>query len=122
MKIADNIRHIRKQHGFLQKEVAAELGIGYSNYNKLEKGYRDISLDELVRISKFYGLSIDEIVFLDETKPLEVNIEDKTRKEQMDLLGELEEEDRAIIFKVVNIMLTKKRMKEVLSSVPPKQS
>lgn len=116
MKIAENIRHIRKQHGLLQKQVAAELGIGYSNYNKLEKGYRDISLDELVRISKFYGLTIDEIVFLDQTKPLEVNIEDKPRKEQMELLEELEDEDRTIIFKVVNIMLTKKRMKEVLSN------
>jgi len=118
MSISNNIKLLRKQKGLLQKQVAIELGIGYSNYNKLEKGDRGVSLEELIKMSKFYGLSLDEIVFLDESKPIDVKIEDKAKNEQLELLEELEEEDKNIIFKLINTMLTKKRMKELLSSTP----
>ena len=114
MKIGENIKQLRQQAGLLQKEVAKALEIGYSNYNKLEKGDRGISLEELVKIAKFYNLSIDEVVFLDSGKEIEVQIEQKTKNEQWELLEELHSEDRAIIYKLVNTMLTKKRMKDLL--------
>ncbi|MFT5647603.1 MAG: transcriptional regulator with XRE-family HTH domain [Aureispira sp.] len=118
MSISNNIKLLREQKGLLQKQVALELGIGYSNYNKLEKGDRGVSLDELIKISKFYGLSIDDIVFLDESKPIDVKIQDKAKNEQLELLEELEEDDKNIIYKLINTMLTKKRMKELLDSSP----
>jgi transcriptional regulator with XRE-family HTH domain len=118
MSISNNIKLLREQKGLLQKQVALELGIGYSNYNKLEKGDRGVSLDELIKISKFYGLSIDDIVFLDESKPIDVKIQDKAKNEQLELLEELEEDDKNIIYKLINTMLTKKRMKELLDSAP----
>ena len=114
MRIAENIKRLRQQAGLLQKEVAKALEIGYSNYNKLEKGDRGISLEELVKISKFYKLTIDEVVFLDKGKELEVQIEQKPKDEQWELLDELNPEDREIIYKLVNTMLTKKRMKDLL--------
>ena len=114
MRIAENIKQLRQQAGLLQKEVAKALEIGYSNYNKLEKGDRGISLEELVKISKFYKLTIDEVVFLDKGKELEVQIEQKPKDEQWELLDELNPEDREIIYKLVNTMLTKKRMKDLL--------
>ncbi|GAE82754.1 helix-turn-helix domain-containing protein [Bacteroides reticulotermitis] len=38
MDIATNIRRLREQQGLIQKQVVHELGIGYSNYNKMENG------------------------------------------------------------------------------------
>ena len=116
MAISDNLKFLRKQKGLLQKEVANDLEIGYTNYNKLEKGNRDVSLDELVKFSKFYGLTIDEIVFLDETRPIEVSIEDKAKNEQFALVEELDDSDKNIIYSLINTMLTKKRMKELLEN------
>jgi transcriptional regulator with XRE-family HTH domain len=116
MKIGENIKRLRQQAGLLQKEVAKALEIGYSNYNKLEKGDRGISLEELVKIAKFYNLTIDEVVFLNKGKELEVKIERKPKDEQWELLDELHPEDRAIIYKLINTMLTKKRMKDLLDN------
>ncbi|BDS10665.1 helix-turn-helix transcriptional regulator [Aureispira anguillae] len=118
MSISNNIKLLREKKGLLQKQVALELGIGYSNYNKLEKGDRGISLEELIKIAKFYNLSIDEIVFLDEKKAIDIQIQDKPKNEQLELLEELDEEDKSIIYKLINTMLTKKRMKELLDSAP----
>ncbi|MGH1338010.1 MAG: helix-turn-helix domain-containing protein [Aureispira sp.] len=122
MKIADNLKYLRQQAGLLQKEVAKALEIGYSNYNKLEKGDRGISLEELVKVAKFYHLTLDEVVFLNSNKTLEVQIQQKTKDEQWELLEELNEEDREIIYKLVNTMLTKQRMKNLLDGSPPSNS
>ena len=116
MKIAENLKQLRTKAGLLQKEVAKALEIGYSNYNKLENGDRGISLEELVKIAQFYNLTIDEIVFLKDKQAIEVQIEQKPKNEQWELLEELSAEDREIIYKLVNTMLTKKRMKDLLDS------
>lgn len=116
MTIANNLKVLRKQKGLLQKQVAAELDIGYSNYNKLEKGYRDISLNELIKVAKFYGLSLDELVSMDEQEVIEVEIENKPKNEQLELLEELDLEDKDIIYKLINTMLTKKRMKDLIEN------
>jgi len=41
MNIAVNIKKLREKQGFIQKRVDSELGIGYSNYNKMENGAKD---------------------------------------------------------------------------------
>ena len=41
MSIGTNIKKLREQKGLLQKQVAEELGIGNSNYSKIENGVRE---------------------------------------------------------------------------------
>jgi hypothetical protein len=43
----------------MQKEVYAHLEIANSNYNKLENGHRDLSVDELLKLSKLFNLTTD---------------------------------------------------------------
>ena len=43
--------------------------------------------------------------------PQEVSIGDKHSKEQLKLISELDEDDRQIIFKMIDTMLTKKKFK-----------
>jgi transcriptional regulator with XRE-family HTH domain len=116
MAIQDTLKRLREQKGLLQKQVASDLGIGYSNYNKLENGIRDVSLEELKKIAKYYGLTLDELVFMDDQKTIEVKIEESSKNEQLELIEELDEDDKNMIYKLINTMLTKKRMKELLNS------
>lgn len=44
MQVGKNIKKLREQKGLMQKEVAAAAGLQPSNYSKIEKGERDISL------------------------------------------------------------------------------
>jgi transcriptional regulator with XRE-family HTH domain len=36
MSLANNIKQLREQKGMLQKQVASEIGLGISHYNKIE--------------------------------------------------------------------------------------
>jgi transcriptional regulator with XRE-family HTH domain len=47
MNVGDNIKKLRKEKGLQQKQIAIELGIDQSNYNKIENGKREPSLDLL---------------------------------------------------------------------------
>ena len=112
MSLAKNIKRLREQKGVLQKEVAAEVGLGISHYNKIENGQREASVELLDKLAKFYGITIDQIVHMGKSVPKEVTLEDKTTTEQMRLIAELDEKDKSIIFGMIEIMLTKKKFKD----------
>lgn len=113
MNIGDNLKKIREKHNMLQKQVAAELEIGYSNYNKIERGAREASVDELARFARLFGMSLDEVAYYDEqNEPKEVSINQRPGFEQVEMIGQLDEEDRKVITHMIDTMLTRKRFKE----------
>ncbi len=112
MSIGQNIKTLRKEKGLQQKEVAVELGLDQSNYNKIENNKREVSIDVLTKLSKIFGVSVDHIINPSEDIPKEVTIEDKTFAEQVRLIQQLDEEDRGCIFKMIDTMLTKKKFKD----------
>ena len=113
MSLANNIKRLREDKELRQKEVANALNIGYSNYNKIENGNREISVKELQRLSEFYNITVDQVINLDDNNlPKEVVIEDKQAQEQLRLISELDKDDRAIIFKMIDKMLTSKKLKD----------
>lgn len=113
MSLADNIKTIREKQELLQKEVALHIGVDKSTYSKIEKGLREITVAELQKLTKLFNLTTDQILNYDENSiPKEVIIEDKTAIEQMQLIQQLEEEDKTIIFKMIDKMLTTKKFKD----------
>ncbi len=112
MSLADNIKKIREDRGLRQKEVSNAIEIGYTSYNKVENGTREISVNELQRLANYYNTSVDQILNLENDIPKEVIIEDKTITEQMRLIAELDEDDKTIIFKMIDKMLTSKKFKD----------
>lgn len=114
MSLADNIKKLREDKELRQKEVANALDIGYSNYNK-ENGNREISVKELQRLAEFYNISVDQVINLEGDFPEEVVIEDKQAQEQLRLISELDNDNRAIIFKMIDKMLVSKKCKDFFS-------
>ena len=60
----------------------------------------------------FYNISVDQVLNLDGGLPKEVVIEDKQAQEQLRLISELDTDDRAIIFKMIDKMLTSRKFKD----------
>ena len=81
----------------------------YSNYNKIENGNREISVKELQRLAEFYNITVDQVININTGLPKEVVIKDKQAQEQLRLIAELDTDDRAIIFKMIDKMLTTKK-------------
>jgi len=115
MSLGDNIKKIREQKGLLQKQLAADVSIPYTSYNKVENNTREISIDELERFAGYFGMTIDQVVHFD-TQPVEVTIQDKPNFEQINLINELDEDDRVVVFKIIDTMLTKKKFKDFFNN------
>jgi transcriptional regulator with XRE-family HTH domain len=112
MNVGKNIKKIREQKKLLQKDVAAAAGLHPANYNKTEKGEREPSIEALDKISKLFGMTVDEIIHFEGKMPKEVKIKDKTVNEKLQLIDQLEEEDKNAVYRIIDGMLTKSKFKD----------
>ena len=112
MNIGDNIKRLREDRGIKQQEIADLIGMHRSNYSKIESGQREISITSLDKIATFFGITIDELIHMSSEVPKEVQIADKTTVEQLRLIEQLDQEDKNMIFKMIDTVLTKKKMKD----------
>jgi transcriptional regulator with XRE-family HTH domain len=96
----------------LQKEIAITIGIHPSNYSRVETGDRDLSIDAIGKIAKYFSMTIDQLVNFEGDIPQEVTIEDKSLVEQIKLIQGLELEEKNMVFKMVDTFLTQKKFKD----------
>lgn len=106
------IKRVREDKGLMQKEVSAYLGIGNSNYNKLENGHRDLSVEELQKLAILFNMTTDEILNYGNAIPKEITIENKPDFEKLHLINQLKEEDKDTVFKIIDTMLTKQKFQD----------
>jgi transcriptional regulator with XRE-family HTH domain len=108
--IGKNIKKLREQRGLMQKEVASAAEMQASNYSKIESGQREISVDALDKIAKLLGMTVDEIIHYEECRsPAPVKVEDKTATEKIQLISQLDEEDKNAVYRIIDGMLTKNK-------------
>jgi DNA-binding XRE family transcriptional regulator/uncharacterized phage-associated protein len=55
------IRKIRKKSGYSQKFIAEKIGVARTTYVQIEKGERDLSLNEAKVLSELLDISLDEL-------------------------------------------------------------
>jgi transcriptional regulator with XRE-family HTH domain len=112
MKLGHTIKQIREEKGFTQQQIAERVNMHRSNYSKIESGQRDISIDALQIIARQFDMTLDELVNFEGKVPAEVTIEDKSLTEQVKLIQQLEPEEKSMVFKMVDALLTKKKFKD----------
>ena len=110
--IGKNIKKIREEKGLTQQTIANLIAMHRSNYSRVETGDRDLSIDAINKIAKYFNMSIDQLVNFEGGTPQEVTIEDKSTTEQMQLIQQLDDEDKSMVFKMVDKMLTTKKFKD----------
>lgn len=112
LELHNKIKNIREDKALKQIEVAEHIGVDKSAYSKIEKGLRSVTVEELYKMSQLFSMTIDQIINFEGDFPKEVVIEDKTLIEQMQLIQDLEEDDKQTIFKLIDKMLTTKKFKD----------
>jgi transcriptional regulator with XRE-family HTH domain len=110
VSVGKNIKKIREYKGLMQKEVASVADMQASNYSKIESGKRDISVEALDKIAKFFDMTVDEIIHYQVNKqPTPIKVEDKTAIEKVYLISHLDEEDKNAVYRIIDGMLTKNK-------------
>lgn len=78
--LAQNLKYLRKQHNFTQKEIATKLGLkDHSTIGKWENGTNEPTFSTAVELAKIYDINIDDLVNIDltiTTSPQENKLQD----------------------------------------------
>ena len=70
-KIGENIRLIRMAKGTSQIKLARSLDISQTHMSNIENGNTGLSLTTAIKISRYLGCSIDELIYGEkQTKPI----------------------------------------------------
>lgn len=58
----ENIRKLRTDMGYTQKQIAEVLGVSQNTYSQYEIGVLNYPVDALMKLADFYGVSIDYLL------------------------------------------------------------
>ena len=115
MYLAQNVKRLRKERKWTQAELADKIGAHLSHINRVETGKYIPSLETIIEIAKALEVPIDHLVNNSEGNLVEIKIEDQTFAEKIKLLNTLDEEERLLITKMIDALLTKKQILEFLT-------
>lgn len=116
MKLGNSLKKLRESKGYTQQQMADLIHTHRTGYSKMENNQQEIPVDALVLVAKGFGMSVDEVIYFDEKNgvPNEVSLNDKAALEQLQLINELDEEEKSILLKLIETFVSKKRFKDYL--------
>ncbi len=112
MKFQGKIKALCKAADMSQQELADRLHIHVIHLSKMENGHLMPSIDIVQRLMKVFAVSADQL--LNEDEKSVVDIQNHELNEQLALINQLDEDEKNALVKIINSMLTKKRMKDML--------
>ncbi len=97
MSISEKLKELRKEKGKTQKEIAHDLGISATGYANWEQGYRNPSILEITRLSKYFNESADYLLGLSDDytsaqPPMHKPVSQASTKKHVIRLRELRDE------------------------------
>ncbi|MCP4129999.1 MAG: helix-turn-helix transcriptional regulator [bacterium] len=113
MNLSEKIRSLRKEKGLSQEKLGEMIGTHLTQVNRFEKGHAQPSIDIVKKIMEIFDVSADYLLD-DEADSPEVHVEDKSLAAKIRLIDNLEEKDKEALIQVIDAMLTKQKMKELL--------
>ena len=115
MSLADNLKRLRKKQGWSQTQLAEQIGSHLSHINRIETGKYNPSLDVVQKLAAAFNVTIDYLVSDTDEDYKEVRIEDKNLVERIKLIDSLEEDDKTALIRVIDSMLTKKKILNLIT-------
>ncbi|MDO5291388.1 MAG: DUF5680 domain-containing protein [bacterium] len=62
MRFEQKVLQLRKQHGFSQEELAEKMGVSRQAIGKWESGTASPDIENLIRLSELFGVSVDRLI------------------------------------------------------------
>lgn len=112
MKFNEKIKVLRKSANMNQQELADKIHIHVTHLSKMENGHLLPSIDIVQRLMKIFAVSADSL--LNDSESGLVDIQNNELNQQILLINQLDEDEKNALIKIINSMLTKKRMKDLL--------
>lgn len=75
MKLEENLVRLRKEHGLSQRDLAEKLNVSRQAVSRWEQGTAMPSADNLIYLSKLYGITLDALIYGEEKTELDLDQE-----------------------------------------------
>lgn len=115
MKIKDKIKRLRKNKGLGQKQLAEIVGINTTHLSRLETGRYQPSVEVLKKLADALQVTTDYLVSDTDDEAEEIKIQDQSFINKIKLLDSLDEKEKETVINVIDAMLTKKKMLNLLT-------
>ena len=114
MNVSHNIKQLRQLKDMSQKQVALALGMDQPQYSRIESGKVEPTLSSLQKIADVFDVSLSELLREKMDINQEINV---PLLEKIKLIDELEEDEKEALLKMIDIAISRKRMKDNLSTM-----
>jgi len=115
VQVADRIKKCRTTKGLSQKEIAFGVGIDQAQYSRIESGKVEPTLSSLDKIAEALGVRLSDL--LDDSVAFDINSYDKAAVDKIRLVEELDEQEKKSIFNIIDIAISRKRLKDNLQTL-----
>lgn len=115
MKIQNKIKKHRKNKGLGQKQLAEIVGINTTHLSRLETGRYQPSIEVLKKLADALQVTTDYLLSDTDDEAEEIKIQDQSFINKIKLLDSLDEKERETVVNVIDAMLTKKKMLNLLT-------
>ncbi len=109
--IGNRLRDARQRKRYSQGDVADKMGVGTSQYGKLERGLVSPSLKTLVGVAKVLNISLDEIVFGEQQ--IEKNTSNSPFSQQIERLENLPPDEKYLATEFLNLVFTRDSIQSI---------
>ena len=106
--ISNNIKRLREVKNLSQKVISASSNIPQGQYSRIENGRVEPSISTLEKLASVFEVSISEFFKTDSSSD-DLNL---SLLEKIKLIDQLEADERDALLKMIDIAISKKRMKD----------
>ncbi|MDY6971674.1 MAG: helix-turn-helix transcriptional regulator [Thermodesulfobacteriota bacterium] len=106
------LKTLRKQRKWTQKELAAELDIGFSQFNKYECGLHIPPMEKLIQLSELFDTSLDYL--LTGSRSEERPLHNMRLLERFRALESFSTYDKEAVIVIIDAMIVKNRVERAL--------
>jgi transcriptional regulator with XRE-family HTH domain len=106
--LGGRIKELRKRHKWPQKELAAKLGMHFSQLNKYEGGMHSPSLEKLVELAEIFDTTVDYLLTGNRTD--ERPLHNMRLLERFRELEAVNAGDQEAVIKLIDAMIVKNKV------------
>ncbi|NYA64585.1 helix-turn-helix transcriptional regulator [Lactobacillus salivarius] len=66
--VLQHLKHLRKEKKYTQNYVSNFLGVSRGKYAKLENGFNNLDLENIIKLANLYNVTVDELLCLSNKK------------------------------------------------------
>lgn len=74
MKLGEKLKHLRESRGYMQRDVANDLGIAPNTLSGYERNVRNPDSETLKALAVYYGVTVDDLLGTLSIKELEAEM------------------------------------------------